>query len=72
MWSATRLQAFWLMSAQIGSKGMRESGLNEPTDLIKFPWEADDEWDDDFTDEYAEEMQELIRAANAGNEEGDG
>ena len=38
-WSATRWQTYYLMAAQVGSDGLRKSGINSPTDLIKFPWE---------------------------------
>jgi hypothetical protein len=29
------------MSAFAGSKGMKDAGINSPTDLIEFPWEKD-------------------------------
>lgn len=39
LWSANRWQTYYLMNAQVGSDGMRKSGIHSPTDLIKFPWE---------------------------------
>lgn len=42
LWSATRWQAYELMSAQMGGQQMRENGIHTPLDLIKFPWEKQD------------------------------
>lgn len=39
LWSSTRWQTYRLMEAFCGSKNLRESGINSPTDLIQFPWE---------------------------------
>ena len=65
MWSATRWQTFYMMMAQVGSKGMKESGINSPTDLIKFTWEDDQQQDSgEVDDDYYDEMQKLIKAAN--------
>lgn len=41
MWSATRWQTYNIMSAQVGSDGMRKSNITKPTDLIEFPWERE-------------------------------
>ncbi len=38
LWSATRWHAFNIMSA-IPYCDLRQNGIFEPTDLIKFPWE---------------------------------
>jgi hypothetical protein len=49
MWSATRWQAFYIMSSM---SDLKKAGIYNPTDLIKFPWEkevtklTDDEMDD--------------------------
>lgn len=69
MWSAIRWQTFYVMAAQIGSKGLNDSGISNPTDLIQFPWE--DEVAEDIDENYVNEMQELIRAINEENEKGD-
>lgn len=57
LWSANRWQTYYLMAAQVGSDGMRKSGINSPTDLIKFPWErtaTDMPSDDEVADMIAE------------------
>lgn len=41
LWSATRWETFYMMSAFAGGDAMKQSGLNYPTDLIQFPWERD-------------------------------
>ena len=43
LWSATRWQAYELMSAQMGGQQMRENGIHSPLDLLKFPWEKNDD-----------------------------
>lgn len=63
VWSATRWQTYNLMSAQVGSDGMRKSGINSPTDLIAFPWErteAELPSEDDIA-----EMQSLMESLNS-------
>ena len=40
LWSSTRWQTYNLMCAFAGSKSLSESGINSPTDLIKFPWDT--------------------------------
>lgn len=61
-WSAARWQTYNLMSAQVGSEGMRKSGINSPTDLIKFPWETTDA--ELPTDDDIAEMQQMMAAMN--------
>lgn len=41
LWSASRWQTYNLMTAQVGSDNMKKSGINSPTDLIRFPWDTD-------------------------------
>lgn len=64
LWSATRWQTFYLMSAQVGSDGMRKANLNRPTDLIQFPWERDTPGDLP-TEEEAQQMLAEMEAINA-------
>jgi hypothetical protein len=62
LWSATRWQTYFIMSAQIGSKGMRESNINSPRDLIEFPWEKEPA--PELTEEEAAELLEEMKAFN--------
>ena len=64
-WSSTRWLAFNLMSAQLGSDGMHKSGINSPTDLIKFPWENPDTELPSEND--IEEMQQMMASMNTSN-----
>lgn len=61
-WAAARWSTFHVMSAQVGTKGMQDAGLRNPTDLIEFPWEhvAPDIPDQSEIDE----MQALMRSIN--------
>lgn len=68
MWAATRWQTFMLMSAQNGSDWMRQSGFNNPTNLIKFTWE-DEQQEEEFDENYYDEMQEMMRSVNEQNKE---
>ena len=62
LWSAARWQTYWIMSSQIGSKGMRESNINSPRDLIEFPWEKEPA--PELTEEEAAELLEEMKAFN--------
>ena len=62
-WSSTRWLAFNLMSAQVGSDGMHKSGINSPTDLIKFPWERTET--DLPSEDDIEEMQAMMASMNS-------
>ena len=64
-WSSTRWLAFNLMSAQVGSDGMHKSGINSPTDLLKFPWERTD--NELPTEDDIAEMQQMMAAMNTSN-----
>jgi len=56
MWSATRWETYNIMSAQAGTEALKKAGVYKPTDLIKFPWEADVSHisDDDIAELQAE------------------
>ena len=66
MWSATRWQTYNIMSAQVGSDGMRKSNINKPTDLIEFPWERETVHVN-VSQEDIDEMQALMDSMNAQN-----
>jgi hypothetical protein len=51
------------MEVQVGTEALRKSGINNPTDLIKFPW--DNEPSPALTDEDRNEMQAEMAAENA-------
>lgn len=63
MWSATRWQTYNIMSAQVGSDGMRKSNITKPTDLIEFPWERETARVN-VTQSHIDEMQSLMNALN--------
>ena len=62
LWSVTRWQTYFIMSAQVGSEGMRKSNINSPRDLIEFPWEKDPV--PPLTEEEAKELLEEMNAIN--------
>ena len=39
MWSASRWSTYNVMMAFCGSEGLAKSGINNPKDLLQFPWE---------------------------------
>lgn len=63
LWSAARWQTFYIMSAQIGGKGMRESGLHKPTDLMPLPWDTKEK-PNLPSEEEIRQMQEEMRTFN--------
>ena len=69
MWSATRWQTYKLMEAQIGTEAMRKSGINNPTDLIKFPWDKKPALP--LTDKEREDLQAEMEAINAAAKQKD-
>ena len=63
MWSATRWQTYKLMEAQCGTENLRKSGIHDPTDLIKFPWDKPQA--PPISDEERNELQAEMDAINA-------
>ena len=51
------------MSAQVGSEGMRKANLNQPSDLISFPWDRPTA--PPITPEEQQDLQDLMAAENA-------
>ena len=51
------------MEAQVGTKALRENGINSPTDLITFPW--DKEPLAPITDEDRNDLLAEMAAMNA-------
>lgn len=51
------------MEVQVGTEAMRKSGINNPTDLIQFPW--DKEPMPALTDKERNELQAEMNAENA-------
>ena len=60
MWSATRWQAFYIMSSMAD---LKKAGIYSPTDLIKFPWEKED-----FKGPTEDEMEDLKAALHEEKE----
>ena len=65
-WSMTRWQTYYIMLAQTGSDNLKKSGINSPTDLIKFPWDNMDYYNNDAPSE--KEIEELRRQMREENE----
>lgn len=65
MWSAIRWQTYYLMSAQVGSEGMRKSSIHHTTDLIKFPWDDDFEDTPEITEDEIAQLQRDMAERNA-------
>ena len=70
MWSATRWQTYRLMEAQVGTKALRENGINSPTDLIQFPWDKEPyvPISDKDRDDLLAEMAAMNAALEKSNE----
>lgn len=64
MWSAARWQTYYIMSAQIGGKGMREAGLRKPTDLLPLPWDTNEKPDLPSEEEIAQIQEEMKMIGN--------
>jgi hypothetical protein len=62
MWTASRWQTFYLMSAFVGSDGMRKANITSPRDLLPFPWEKETT---DISDKEIAELQAQMAAINA-------
>lgn len=62
IWSSARWSTYYVMTAFVGSKGMADSGIYAPKDLIKFPWEKE------VAVISNEERDELIAEMTAYNE----
>lgn len=65
MWSATRWQTYNLMCVSMAD--LKKAGIYRPTDLIRFPWEADspEAVGNMPTKEEIQEMQRMMREENA-------
>lgn len=62
LWSATRWQTYYLMA--VSQADLKKAGIYKPLDLIKFPWE-DDQEDTDLPD--TEEIERLRREMDEWN-----
>lgn len=68
LWSATRWQTYHLLS--VAPVDLKKHGINGPIDLLKFPWETDEESGGGGsmpTDEEIAEMRRMIAEENAKN-----
>lgn len=65
MWSATRWQTFNLMCVSMAD--LKKAGIYRPTDLIKFPWEREEELSgvSNLTKSDIEEMRRMMAEENA-------
>lgn len=64
LWSAFRWETFYLLCAQVGGDKLAEKGINDPADLIHFPWDTDNS---PLSDEEREELQDEILQYNLNN-----
>lgn len=64
MWSAARWLTYYIMSAQVGGKGMREAGLHKPTDLLPLPWDTNAKPDLPSEEEMAQIQEEMKMIGN--------
>ena len=64
MWGATRWQTYNLMCVSMAD--LKKAGIYKPTDLIRFPWEKDDDTSDGNLPDAAEiaRMQREMREYN--------
>lgn len=62
--SLTRWQTYYLMAAQCGGDNLKKSGINAPTDLLRFPWEQEPT-PAGATQEEIDDLQALIDSENA-------
>lgn len=64
LWSATRWQTYHLMAAFCGGKGLKESGLNSPIDLLPLPWDTKKSGGPLPTKEEQEDLKEMMNDIN--------
>ena len=63
LWSAARWSTFQIMTATIGTDGMKKAGISNPSDLMSFPW--DKEPTPSITEDEVAEMQAEMAALNS-------
>jgi len=70
-WSIARWMTYNIMTAQCGSKAMREAGINSIEDLLKFPWDSEPvaPISDEDRDELLAEMDAINAQFAAQNKE---
>lgn len=57
--SLMRWQTYNMMAAFAGGDNLRKSGINGPSDLLKFPWDTDEaEQPIEVTDDVVKELQD--------------
>ena len=66
IWSSARWSTYYLMSAFRGSQYMREAGIYGPKDLLKLPWDSQEEESEspDISDEEIARIRAQIQAEN--------
>ena len=62
--SLTRWQTFNLMVAQVGGKQLSSAGIHTPADLLKFPWDVEDEQPAGASPEDIADLQALMDEIN--------
>ena len=66
IWDSTRLSTFLIMSSMAD---LSKAGIHRDTDLIKFPWDRENEEEKDTPSlQQVEELRELMRKENAALE----
>ena len=64
LWSATRWETFYIMAAFAGTEKLKEAGIYSPSDLLKLPW--DNQNNENLpTEEEVKELQDLMASINA-------
>lgn len=58
MWSAVRWMTFRLMG--VGNVDLAKSGIHSPTDIMKLPWDNDE--DNSPSDEDIDDIRKTLRA----------
>ena len=72
LWSSQRWSTYNIICAFVGSKELRDNGINNPTDLLHLPWDSENEPGEKITEEYVRGMlaeMDAINAANAENQQ---
>lgn len=65
LWESARMNAYFVMCSMAD---MGKAGIYSDTDLVKFPWEKEEQGEDEMSEEEVAAMREKLRRLNAGEE----
>ena len=73
LWSATRWETYYLMMATCGTDALQKSGIHNPLDLLRFPWEQvggdeDTSGGDMPTEAEVKRLRQMMMEENARSE----